>query len=85
MYLYILPSLTPTCLPSANALPALPAEKPVAIVTGSSRGIGRAVALALAKEGARVRSAGVGGGDGAWRVGQSCRSIRWAWATQSPQ
>ena len=39
-----------------NCLPFAAEEGPVCVVTGSSRGIGRAIALCLGKQGARVRS-----------------------------
>ena len=36
-------------------------EGKTALVTGGSRGIGRAIAIALGARGARVRGSGVGG------------------------
>ncbi len=43
-------------------------ENKVAIVTGSGRGIGREIALLLAKEGAKVVVNDLGGGpDGKWK------------------
>lgn len=73
--LQLTPAVSPS-IPAANAprrlRPCLPpssppaAERPVCLVTGASRGIGKAIALALGKQGARVSGAG-GRGLGAMR------------------